>query len=222
MKGRVALVTGGSRGIGAAIAARFRAAGAQVLAPDRTQMDLSDNRSIDAYLKTLKAPIDILVNNAGINRLGASGELDDGDFEAVLQINLVSALRLIAGIAPMMQANSYGRIVNISSIWGSVSKERRLTYSASKAGLNGLTRSLAIELGPHNITVNAVAPGFVNTDLTKQNNTPAQIAEIQRNIPLQRLAEPAEIAECVAFLCSSAGSYVTGHVLTVDGGYVCR
>lgn len=222
MKGRVALITGGSRGIGHAIAARLRSGGVQVLAPDRSEMDLSDSDSIDAYLNTLTGPIDILINNAGVNRLGESTELADGDFESVLQINLISVLRLIAGVVPIMRGRSYGRIVNLSSIWSMVSKERRVTYSASKAGLNGLTRSLAIELGPHNITVNAVAPGFVDTDLTRQNNTPEQIEQIRSQIPLRRLAEPAEIADCVAFLCSDAASYITGHVLTVDGGYVCR
>jgi 3-oxoacyl-[acyl-carrier protein] reductase len=120
-----------------------------------------------------------------------------------------------------MMERRYGRIVNISSIWSVVSKPRRITYSASKSGLNGLTRTLAVELAPHNILVNAVAPGFVLTEMTRQNNTEADLDAICRTIPAQRLAQPEEIAEVVAFLCSEANSYLTGQTLLVDGGFTC-
>jgi 3-oxoacyl-[acyl-carrier protein] reductase len=121
-----------------------------------------------------------------------------------------------------MKRNNYGRIVNISSVWSKVTKPGRLVYSMTKSGLNALTRSLAVELAESNILVNSVAPGYVNTELTKQNNTPAEIEKIKETIPLRRLAEPEEIAETVAFLVSSRNTYITGQVIIADGGYTCR
>ncbi len=223
MTGRRALITGASRGIGAAIAAWFQTAGAKVLAPTRSEMDLLRNASIDKYLAGLREPVEILVNNAGINPLGGCTELRAEELQEVLQVNLAAAVRLIAGLVPGMKARGYGRIVNLSSIFGgAVAKERRVAYSASKAGISGLTKALAVELASSGILVNAVAPGFVNTDLTRQNNTPKGLEEIQKAIPLERLAEPAEIAEVVAFLCSRKNSYLTGQTLFVDGGFTCR
>lgn len=222
MKNRAALVTGASRGIGAAIAGSFREAGALVLTPTRKEMDLASNASIDAYAASLREPVDIIVNNAGINRLASLSEVADGQFEEVLQINLAGPLRLIQRLAAPMRERRYGRILNISSIWSLVSRERRLTYSASKSGLNGLTRALAIELAPHGILVNALAPGYVDTELTRQNNSPDEIRMISRSIPLGRLAETREIAHWAAFLCSEKNSYMTGQVLSVDGGFTCQ
>ena len=222
MKNRVALVTGASRGIGAAIAAALVREGARVLIPSRAEMDLAVPQSIERYVETIKGSIDILVNNAGINFLAGIDELDSVTLNETLQINLVAPLQLTRLVAERMKANRYGRIVNLSSVWSIVSKERRIAYAASKSAINGVTRTLALELGPHGILVNAIAPGYVNTELTRQNNSPEQIEAISDNIPLQRLAEPAEIAEMVAFLCSGKNSYMTGQVVVVDGGYVCR
>ncbi len=221
MRGRRALVTGASRGIGKAIAVRLQQGGAEVLTPPRQELDLLSNASVDAYLSALRDPVDILVNDAGINRLGSAVEASDADIQETLQINLVAPLRLARGLVPGMVERRYGRIVNISSIWSIVSKPRRITYAASKAGLNGLTRTLAVELARHNILVNAVAPGFVLTEMTRQNNTEADLEAICQTIPAQRLAQPEEIAEVVAFLCSAANSYLTGQTLLVDGGFTC-
>ena len=218
---RTALVTGASRGIGAAIAASLEAAGLQVLAPTRRELDLLSDASIDAYLAGLHEPVDVLVNNAGINRLGKAATFLDEDLQDTLQTNLVGPLRLIRGLVPGMVARRYGHIVNISSLWSLVSKAGRVAYSASKAALNGVTRTLAVELAPYGILVNAVAPGFVNTELTRQNNTPEDLEAIRRAIPLQRLAEPEEIARAVLFLVSEQNTYITGQVLVVDGGYSC-
>lgn len=222
MKGRTALVTGASRGIGYAIAARLRLGGALVLTPTRAELDLLSNASIDAYLASLTEPVDILVNNAGINRLAAGTEASDGDIQDTLQVNLVAPIRLIRGLASQMVARCYGRIVNTSSIWSVVTKPRRVTYSASKSGLNAVTRTLAVELAPFNVLVNAIAPGYVNTELTKQNNSEQELVAIRETIPLRRLAEPEEIAELTAFLCSEKNSYITGQVIMADGGFTCQ
>ena len=222
MKKRVALVTGASRGIGAAIAAALEKAGATVLAPSRSEMDLSNIPSIEHYLSSVPGPIDILVNNAGINTLAGLEELDPEGIADMLQLNFVTPLLLTKLVAEKMKKNHYGRIANISSIWSVVAKERRVVYSAAKSAMNGVTRTLALELGGHGILVNAIAPGYVNTELTCKNNSAEQLRQICDNIPLQRLAEPEEIAEIVTFLCSEKNSYMTGQVLVVDGGYVCR
>jgi NAD(P)-dependent dehydrogenase (short-subunit alcohol dehydrogenase family) len=217
-----ALITGASRGIGAAIAARLQGEGIRVLSPLSKALDLLSSVSIDRYLSTLTQPIDILINNAGINRLGSIDEISSTDFEDVIQINLLGHFRLTQGLVKGMKARRYGRIVNISSIWSLVSRERRMAYSSTKAAINGLTRAQALELAPYNILVNALAPGYVNTDLTKKNNTSAELEAIATQIPLGRLAEPSEIAECVAFLCSPKNSYITGQVIAIDGGYLCK
>lgn len=221
-EGRTALITGASRGIGAAIAARLQDEGLRILSPSSKTLDLFSTVSIDTYLSQLTDPIDILVNNAGINRLGSIDEISGKDFEEVIQVNLLGHFRLTQGLVKGMKARGYGRIVNISSIWGLVSRERRVTYSAAKAGLNGLTRALALELAPYHVMVNAVAPGYINTELTKKNNTPEALERIAEEIPLGRLGEPSEIADCVAFLCSPRNSYMTGQVIVLDGGYLCR
>jgi len=222
MSNLTALVTGASRGIGAAIAEKFIREGLTVLAPSRGKLDLKSSSSIESFIENLKQPVDILVNNAGINILGDISEVVNGDIQDTLQVNLVAPMQLIKGVATQMMARRYGRIVNISSIWSIVSKKRRMIYSASKAGLNGLTRTLAVELAPFNILVNAVAPGYVNTELTRQNNSEQEINIISNTIPLQRLAEPKEIAEVVFFLCSERNTYITGQILTVDGGFTCQ
>lgn len=213
------MVTGASRGIGLAIAERLKQYGARVLTPLRAELDLSSNLSIDGFLANLSDPVDILVNNAGINRIRPYEAMTDGELHETLQVNLVAPARLTKSIAAQMARRGYGRVVNISSIWSVVSKTGRLSYSMSKTGLNGMTRSLAVELAPSNVLVNGVAPGFVNTELTRQNNTEQAIEMIRHQIPLARLAEPGEIAELVCFLCSGRNTYVTGQTILIDGGF---
>lgn len=222
MAQRIALVTGASRGIGAAIALTLRESGVDVLTPSRLEMDMLDASSIERYISAAPEKIDILINNAGINTLAGLSELGQVEFEKMLQLNLVAPMMLTKLVAERMKSHSYGRVVNISSIWSVVAKERRVMYSAAKSAINGATRTLAVELAEHNILVNAVAPGYVNTELTRQNNSPEQLNAICANIPLRRLANPQEIAEIVAFLCSEKNTYLTGQVLVVDGGYTCR
>jgi 3-oxoacyl-[acyl-carrier protein] reductase len=167
------------------------------------------------------AQVDILVNNAGINYLAALEEITPDTMEAMVQVNLTAPLRLIKGLVPAMKKNRYGRIVNLSSIFGIVSKERRLLYTTTKSALIGMTKTLALELGGHNILVNCIAPGYVLTELTRQNNSPEEIDRISATIPMKRMAEPSEIAEVIAFLCSDKNTYITGQTIVVDGGFTC-
>lgn len=217
---RIALVTGASRGIGAAIAAKL-ASDCKVLTPSRAELDLGSEQSLESYLASLDQPIDILINDAGINRIAMLENIENKDLDDTLQINLLAPFRLIQFVAPQMKARNYGRIVNISSLLSVVSRAGRTSYSMSKTALNGMTRSLAVELAPFNILVNAVAPGYVMTDLTRQNNSATEIDKISQMIPIQRLAEPQEIATVVAFLCSEQNTYLTGQTIMVDGGYTC-
>jgi 3-oxoacyl-[acyl-carrier protein] reductase len=221
MIARTALVTGASRGIGLAIANLFRELGIEVLAPTRKELDLLSNNSVDKYIEELNRKIDILVNNAGINPLASSTEVPDSDISDTLQVNLISPMRLIRGLLPSMINQKYGRIINISSVWSVVSKPGRIIYSISKSGLNGMTRAIAVEVAKYNILINAIAPGFVNTDLTRKNNSEEEIRNLENAIPIRRLAEPVEIAEIVAFLCSDKNSYITGQTIFIDGGYSC-
>lgn len=219
---RIALVTGASRGIGASIAERLTVDGCKVLTPTRAELDLASNVSIKAYVASLdNHPIDILVNDAGINRTANLTDVETQDIQDTLQVNLIAPFHLIQLIVPRMRQSKYGRIVNISSIWSVVSRIGRTSYAMSKTALNGMTRSLAVELAPDNILINAVAPGYILTALTSQNNKPEELETIRKTIPTQRLAEPSEIANVVAFLCSEENTYLTGQTIVVDGGYTC-
>ena len=218
---RSALVTGASRGIGFAIANKLRESGMKILIPTRHELNLLSDESVDNYIRKLIDPIDILVNNAGINPLAGITGITDYDLANTLKVNFISPLYLIRALVPLMIHRNFGRIVNISSIWGDVTKAHRVAYSSSKAALNALTRSIAVEAAQYNVLINAVAPGFVNTELTRQNNTEEEIKKIAQSIPIGRLAEPYEIAELVSFLCSDKNTYITGQVITIDGGYVC-
>lgn len=218
---RIALVTGASRGIGRAVADVLRRDGYRVLTPSRSEMDLSDPASIAAYCSRVER-VDALVNNAGINTIVRLEELADPVLDDMLQVNLKAPLQLVRALAQKMGGERPGRIVNLSSIWAFVSKEGRCGYTAAKAALRGVTQTLALELAPQNILVNAVAPGFVDTELTRQNNTPEQIAALAVAIPLGRLARTEEVAQLVGFLASERNTYITGQTILIDGGYTCR
>lgn len=218
---RTALITGASRGIGAVIKNLFQENGIEVYSPTRTEMDLNSNASIEKYINSLNTHIDILVNNAGLNNLAGIEEINDENRDQMLQINLVAQMRLIQLLSKGMVKRRYGKIVNIASIWSDYSKERRLLYTVAKAGVKGLTTATAVELSKYNILVNAVAPGFVNTEMTSQNNTPEQIKALADALPIKRLAEPLEIAELVYFLCSDKNTFITGQTIYADGGFSC-
>jgi NAD(P)-dependent dehydrogenase (short-subunit alcohol dehydrogenase family) len=220
---RRVLVTGAARGIGRAIAERYRTDGWEVIAPTRAELDLANSAAVDAYARGLAVRgIDAIVNNAGENRIASIVDLERAVWERILAINVTAPFLLLQQLAPAMAERGWGRIVNISSVYSIVSRPGRVAYSASKAALNGLTRTAALEYGNRGVLVNAVCPGFVETDMTHQNNTPEQIAWLQSLVPLDRLATPAEIADFVHMLGSDRNSYVTGQSLAIDGGFLVQ
>lgn len=213
------LVTGGSRGIGREIVKTYEAAGYNVCAPTHTELDLSNPRSVEKFVEDNKdRKFCILINNAGVNYINMIENMVDDDINDMMNVNLLSPLRLIRGFVPMMKECHFGRIVNIGSIWGVISKPGRTGYSITKHGIHGITKTLALELGKDGILVNTVAPGQTMTELTKKNNSPEAIRQMEIDIPLGRLADPAEIARAVFFLGNENNTYITGQQLVVDGG----
>jgi len=241
LAGRVALVTGASQGIGRACALKLAAAGAITAVAARNQeklnelvseitsaggkaaglpLDVSDEEQIKSTIKAAIGQfgkIDILVNNAGITRDQLVMRMKRADWDAVLQTNLTSAYLCIQQAIGSMLKQRWGRIINISSVFGQMGQAGQANYAASKAGLIGLTMAIAREVGSRNITCNAVAPGFIETAMTaglgedfKQNAV--------KQIPLGRVGSPEDVASAVAFLASDEASYITGHVLNVNGG----
>ena len=223
MKMRKVLITGASRGIGAATAEIFRTHGYEVSAPSHQELDLADEESIERFIRLHQdVTYDIIINNAGINDINEIENITDREIEDMIAINLIAPIKLIRGFVGNMKRAQYGRIVNIGSIWGVVSKEGRCVYSATKNGIHGVTNTLAVELAKYNILVNTVCPGFTLTELTKKNNTEEEIKRISDEIPVGRMADPKEIAQVIYFLCSEENTYLTGQKITVDGGYAER
>jgi 3-oxoacyl-[acyl-carrier protein] reductase len=237
--GKTALVTGGTRGIGKSIVTLLIDAGCNVIytgtqkKPDITienasykQLDLSDKKSITHFIKNVLndiKKIDILINNAGINIIESIDKLDEKNWQKVLDVNLTGPMLLTREVSKKMKKNNKGgKILNVSSIFGIVSKAKRDSYSASKFGLIGLTRASALELAPYNILVNALCPGFTSTELTMSILSKEEIKLLQKQIPMGRFAEAEEIAKAAIFLCSDLNSYITGQTLIVDGGFVSK
>jgi 3-oxoacyl-[acyl-carrier protein] reductase len=239
LNGEIALVTGASRGIGAAIADRLSADGAKVVGTATTPqgaarisenlaarggrgavLDVMSQESIDALIEDIEAKegaIGILCNNAGITRDTLLLRMKQDDWDAVMQTDLASVFRLSKAVLRGMMKARKGRIISISSVVGLTGNPGQANYAAAKAGIIGFTKSLAKEVGSRGITVNSVAPGFIDTDMTRALNE-AQRAALNAQIPLGRLGQPSDIAAAVAFLCSADGAYITGETLHVNGG----
>ena len=240
LSGRTALVTGSTRGIGRAIAETLAGAGARVAVVGRDAgragdvagsigrdaagfaCDVADVASVTALVESVEksfGQIDILVNNAGLTRDNILFRLKDDDWDAVLDANLRGAFVAIRAASRGMIKRRWGRIINIASVVGITGNKGQANYAASKAGLIGLTKSVAKELASRNILINAVAPGFIETDMTAAMTAEAR-ATLSEQIPLERLGSPNDVAGAVAFLASDFASYITGQVLVVDGGLV--
>ncbi|KKU90622.1 MAG: Short-chain dehydrogenase/reductase SDR [Microgenomates group bacterium GW2011_GWA1_48_10] len=218
---RVAFVTGASRGIGKAIADRLRGE-YEILSPTRNELDLRSDESIERFIAAHRgAPIDVIVNNAGINEPEFVDTLTDQNIKDTFQVNLVAPIKLIRGFVGGMKQRHCGRIINIASMFGIVGRGKQSLYTGSKAGIIGVTKALALELAEYNILVNAICPGFVDTDLTRRN-TPEKNSELEKLVPLGRFADAKEIAELVAFLVSEKNTYITGEAIVIDGGFTSR
>lgn len=244
LKGKCAVVTGAGRGIGKAIALKFAELGADVVINYRSseaeaeeivkaieglgsralmvkadvsiydEAELLIKKAVESFGK-----IDILVNNAGITKDGLLLRMKESDFDKVIEVNLKGTFNCIRHISPVMLKQKSGRIINVSSVIGLIGNAGQANYAASKAGIIGLTKSVAKELGSRGITVNAVAPGFIQTDMTEVLSDKVK-ASLMDSIPLKRLGNPEDVANMVAFLASDLAGYVTGQVVNVDGGMV--
>ena len=232
------LITGGSRGIGKFVAKEFIKHNAKSLVITGSKSEIPDwvcdfnnisycvlDQSSESFTKNLVKQIkkfqhiDVLINNAGINRIDEINNLKSSDLNDILNVNLKNTLILTSEISKLMIDKNYGRIVNIASIFGTISREKRVAYSASKSGLIGATKAIALDLAKYNISVNTVSPGFFDTELTRSILSTDEIENLIKLIPKKTLGDLSELAKLIMFLSSSENRYLTGQDIIIDGGY---
>jgi 3-oxoacyl-[acyl-carrier protein] reductase len=228
---RKALVTGGTRGIGLSCVEVLTKKGFDVYYTGRNEpvapfdgflkADFSTREGISDFCATISdLEIDVLVNNAGVNNPKPLSEIDFPDIDWAFNINLIAPLNITKTVVPHMIQNKWGRVINIGSILGEISREFRSIYSITKSGLVGMTRAHSAEFAKFGVLVNCVAPGYLDTDLTRKNLGPLGMQEISKQIPVGHLGSPRDIAEIVSYLASESSSFITGQVFTVDGGFL--
>ena len=229
-RGKTALITGASDGIGKTIFNDFKKLGAKVIGTCNQkktkgliQVDFNDTRSVKKFLEKINKykKIDILINNAGTNILNPVNKLIEDDIYKLIKINTIGPTLITKVISKKMIKNQYGRIINMCSIFGEITKEKRVLYNITKFGLNGLTKGSAIDLAKSQILVNSISPGFVSTKLTKKI-LGKKINTLKKEIPLKRLASSDEISKIVLFLASDLNTYLTGQNIIVDGGFTSK
>ncbi len=231
---QVVLITGGTRGIGWAMAKRFADAGASLILTGKSnrptnsiegsryiKADFLKKQDIEALALKISSldKLDVCINNAGINHIQDFSGISNSDYDELIQVNLKAPFLICQSAVSVMEKKQYGRIINVSSIWGHLTKKGRNAYTTTKTGLLGFTRNLSVELADLGILVNALSPGFTLTDLTKASLSPDELNSICRQIPLGRMAAPTEIAEVALFLASKQNQYMTGQNIIVDGGF---
>ena len=232
MKNKKVWVTGGTRGIGYAIASAFLEQGSEVHITGTAEKghgpsdsiyhscDFKNTGSLENLCDSMKQlGINVLINNAGINKTGAFVEFSPEDFLSIQQVNLYSAFRLIQAVLPGMISKKWGRIINITSIFSIVSKEYRAPYSASKFGMDGMTASLATEVAESGVLVNSVAPGFIDTELTRKVLGERGMREMATKVPIRRMGRPEEVARLVLWLASNENTFVSAQNIAIDGGF---
>ncbi len=236
---KVVLITGATNGIGKEILEAFLKTKATIIATgnstskkkffeiynknkiDYHQADFNNEKSSRDFIKKIQnyKKIDICINNAGINKINYIDKISN-EFDDILNVNLKIPFQILSGVSKLMKKNNYGKIINISSIWGKKSKEKRISYTTSKYALNGLTVSSSIELAKYNVLVNSISPGFVDTELTRRVLSKKEINQVKKQIPIGRLAKPSEIVPLIFFLSSELNTYITGQIIYVDGGFI--
>lgn len=215
-----AFITGANGAIGSAIKKKFIEKGYEVTAPGSKELDLSEMENIRAYFSNIKPEFDVIIHCAGYNNPLPIEDIPEEEFAKTQNVNLNAFIEIVRLCLPYLKRQKSGRILGIASLYASISRENRIAYSVSKHGMLGFMRTLALEAGEYNILCNTLSPGFVDTPMSRKNNSPEKLRQLAAKIPLNRLAQPEDIASAAYFLCSPDNSYLNGQDIIVDGGFM--